>query len=85
MKKTIIKLINNERVSTKILSAKAETKCASDSYDYCNAGYDFAICSSYAYDQCGKDYSACFNGADDICTNVDDDAPCKGAGAEDYN
>jgi hypothetical protein len=85
MRKTIIKLINNERVSKNILSAKAESLCASDSVDYCSKGYDFAICSNFAYDYCGKDYSACYNGADDYCTNVDSDSPCNGAGQEDYN
>lgn len=33
MTKKIIKLINNERISTKIASAKA---CESDSYDFCS-------------------------------------------------
>ncbi len=85
MAKKMIKLINNERNSIKILSAKANMVCGSDSIDICNEGYDYAICTNFAYDNCGKDYSACYNGADDVCSHVDNDAPCFGAGVEDYN
>ena len=83
MSKKLIKLINNERASAKLLSYKA-LGCASDSYDVCTVySYDNATCSNYAYDRCGKDYSACYDGADDICYNTDNNAPCHGAGAND--
>lgn len=81
MAKRIIKMINNERLNSKIVSSKA---CSPGAEDHCNIGYDFAECTTYAYDECGKDYSACYNGADDICNNVDNNAPCHGAGEHDY-
>lgn len=81
MTKRIIKMINNERLNSKIVSSKA---CSDGAKDICNVGYDFADCTAYAYDKCGKDYSACYNGADDICNNVDNNAPCYGAGEQDY-
>lgn len=83
MNKKIIKLINNERINTKISSMKA-AYCDNGAIDECTF-VDNAQCSNFAYDDCGKDYSACYDGADDVCTNVDSDAPCHGAGAEDYN
>lgn len=84
MSKKLIKLINNERRSYNLLSHKASSECASDSYDVCTVdNYDHATCSNYAYDSCGKDYSACYNGADDICSNIDNNAPCHGAGVND--
>lgn len=84
MSKKLIKLINDERLNAKITSAKAD--CSGGAVDICTvSNYDNADCSTYAYDKCGKDYSACYDGADDVCTNVDADTPCSGAGVEDYN
>ena len=41
-----------------------------------------ALCTTYAYDVCGKDYAACYDGADDVCYNIDTTV-CYGPGAED--
>lgn len=81
MSKKVIKLINNERLNTKVVAAKS---CDSTSVDICSGNtYDKAQCSVYAYDDCGKDYAACYEGANDICANIDNNAPCHGAGAHD--
>lgn len=81
MTKRLIKLINNERLATKISAAKA---CDSTSIDTCSVtGYDNADCTIYSLDKCGKDYAACYEGADDICKNIDNNAPCHGAGQDD--
>ena len=76
--KKFIKLINNERLKTKVASEKG---CVSSAVDVCIA-IDAAMCSANSYDKCYKDYAACTKGADDICT-VDVTA-CFGAGAQDY-
>ena len=78
----IIKLINNERIDQKIISAKAcEYPYAASDYCVSNA-YDYAHCTTYAQDLCGKDYAACYDGADDICSNIDTTV-CNGPGVED--
>lgn len=74
--KKMIKLINNERTNSKIVSSKA---CDETSTDICHRdGYDFAQCSVYSYDECYKDYSACYNHAADVCEFIDNNAPCNG-------
>ena len=81
MKKKTIKLVNNERIATKISSVKA---CATTSYDVCGVdGYDVATCHTYAFDECGKDYQYCSEGADDICVYIDRGSVCSGAGTVD--
>ena len=81
MKKKIIKLINNERINKRLLSAKS---CEGDSTatDFCEFA-DNAQCTVYAYDNCGKDYAACYNGANDNCSQVDETV-CKGSSGMDY-
>lgn len=81
MKKKIIKLINNERLSIRISSQKG---CAIANSDICHVvNADKKACTTYAYDECGKDYSACSQGADDICTVYDSGISCSGPGSED--
>ena len=82
MTKRYVKLINNERIDAKITSAKA---CTVGAKDHCTvANYDLAQCTTYAVDTCGKDHSACYDGAHDVCYNIDNNAPCFGAGEMDY-
>ena len=71
MTKKIIKLINNERITTKIASAKA---CDATSEDHCK--YDYAMCTIGSYDLCVKDYAGCTNHSFDYCGN---------SGGEDYH
>lgn len=72
--KKMIKLINNERRTARLLSQKG---C----YDTCTY-VDNAKCSTYAYDHCGKDYAGCQgNAANDYCTT--DHAGCEGVGTVD--
>lgn len=80
MNKKVIKLINNERLNTRISSMKGQG-CYNGAEDICS-WVDDARCSNFAYDKCGKDYAACREGADDICYNVDETV-CAGAGADD--
>ena len=75
MKKKI-NLINNERLNSKIVGAKA---CVSGATDICSQ--DFAECTTYAYDVCTKDHAGCFDGAHDTCSI--DTTTCFGPGAED--
>ena len=82
MKKKLISLINNERTNIAIHSAKASDLCPSGARDICYTNEDHAQCTTYAYDVCGKDYAACYDGADDVCSNIDTTV-CSGAGAED--
>ena len=74
-----IKLINNERLNSKIISTKA---CATDSHDVCTSGLDLYKCMSYAYDHCNKDYASCSFNAYDLCQSKDMTA-CSGAGESD--
>ena len=79
--KKVIKLVNNERVNSKLMTSKA---CDSTSIDVCVFHQDYAECRNYAYDYCVKeDHAGCYNGSDDTCT-IDTDA-CSGAGTEDNN
>ena len=81
--KKIIKLINNERLNSAIVSKKAD-ECTTGSYDYCtNQAHDVSACTTMSYDYCGKDYTSCREHAYDLCTQVDDDRPCSGEGASD--
>ena len=80
MNKKVIKLINNERLNTRISSTKA-LGCYNGAEDTCK-WVDDARCSNFAMDDCGKDYAACRNGADDICYNVDETI-CVGPGVDD--
>ncbi len=52
--KKIIKLINNERINSAVLSNKANN-CVGGGVDYC-AKEDRASCSAYADDTCTYDY-----------------------------
>ena len=80
MKKKLVKLINNERVNSKLVSEKA---CSTDASDYC-VYIDMADCTTDALDHCYKDYAACHEGADDVCTyNYDYSDNCIGVGVED--
>ncbi|MBE6799059.1 MAG: hypothetical protein E7525_04725 [Ruminococcaceae bacterium] len=86
MNKRIIKLINNERTTSKIKSLKADAgECGADvtAADICHY-FDRAKCSSFAYDECTKDYTSCSNHSYDFC-NSDYDDPCKGIGVVDIN
>ena len=80
MRVKVLKLINNERINKKLVSAKA---CGDETaVDYCgNTEKDYADCSVYAYDECMKDYAGCTEGVTDICYL--DYAACFGAGEED--
>lgn len=67
--KRIIKLINNERVNAKIISAKG---CTENATDICVvSSYDKAHCSDNAYDYCYKDQAACTDNAYDYCRGTD--------------
>lgn len=74
MKKTI-KLINNERLNTKLTSQKA---CLADSYDYCSGGIDIYACMSNSYDVCNKDYASCSGESYDLCEQTDLDVCIAG-------
>ena len=63
-----IKLINNERINTKLTAAKA---CDNTSTDTC-IHEDNADCTAYSTDKCGKDYAACYDGSMDICSQIDE-------------
>lgn len=74
--KKMIKLINNERKSTKLVSSKACSStdlcprldfamCTVNSYDHCIKA-DYAGCTNNSYDYCGWDYDACHSGNNDI-------------------
>ena len=79
MKKRFIKLINDEKLSKKLTSAKA---CTEGARDYCPVPEDYADCTTYALDSCRKeDHAACYDGADDTCSI--DHTVCFGPGAED--
>ena len=80
--KKYISLINNERKNMIIKSIKASSLCTTGATDIYHDGVNAAHCTTYAYDSCGKDYAACFDGADDVCINVDTTV-CYGPGAED--
>lgn len=77
--KKFIKLINSERICTKLVSSKA---CDSLSMDDCTE-LDKAECTVNSYDVCTKDLAACYNKGYDFCEiNYDTDA-C--IGSYDYN
>lgn len=77
--KKIIKLINNERMSRKILANKA---CDTTSTDMC-IELDYAQCIVNSYDVCIKDLAGCYYGSEDYCTNIDT-SPC-GNGINDHS
>lgn len=79
--KCSLKLINNERKSLKILSAKScgtdscgnsdYATCAGTSTDICKY-IDAAACIGITtYDYCGWDYSVCVGATNDICYETD--------------
>ena len=75
--KKILKLVNNERVNSKLVSQKA---CDATSKDVCPY-VDNAECTTYSYDKCTKeDYAACYNYSDDTCTS--DFYPCHNGEAD---
>ena len=82
MKKKLISLINNERTNIAINSAKAQDHCTVGATDIYYSDENHAHCTTYAFDSCGKDYAACYDGADDVCYNIDTTV-CYGPGAED--
>ena len=69
MKKKMIKLINSERVNTKVTSQKA-IGCDLGSFDVCSVK-DLAGCTVNSYDNCGKDYAVCYNNSYDLCYTED--------------
>lgn len=75
MKKRTLKLINNECISKKLVSAKA---CSSGASDIC-VEEDNKSCALYSYDYCGKDYAACTNYSYDYC-EVEDYTACSNKG-----
>ena len=78
MKLKILKLINNERINKKLISAK--TCNDSTATDECSS-LDYADCTLHAIDRCSKeDHGACSLYSLDICS-LDTDA-CSG-GMED--
>ena len=83
--KKVIKLINNERMNRRVVSAKAATRCDTSSVDFCaEVNYDNAHCTVGAYDLCVKDYAACSNYATDYCAPERDSSACFGANETDY-
>lgn len=77
--KKVIKLINDERVTLKQVSAKA---CDATSTDVCTE-IDNAYCIVNSYDVCTKDYAGCSNDSEDYCAYMDT-APCS-ISSKDYN
>lgn len=76
----LLKLINDERRLTSILSQKGcaggpdldycskvdQTHCTYTAYDSCN--YDYSSCNTGGYDLCHiADYGYCSNNSTDIC------------------
>lgn len=84
----VIKLINNERMSRKIVSAKANDICGdATATDICiKNNYDLAHCTLSSYDLCVKDYAGCTNNSIDYCggNNGEDYYACHTNNAEDY-
>jgi len=80
VKKTV-KLINNERLCSKVASEKA---CDATSIDSC-LYEDHAECVVYAEDTCRKDHAGCFEGAHDVCYSYRDTDLCFGAGESDID
>lgn len=80
--KKIVKLINNERINSAVLSNKAnDNDCFGGALDICER-IDVSKCDTYAYDYCSKeDRASCDAGADDVCTY--DHQACSGPGVED--
>ena len=77
--KKMIKLINDERVNAKAVSAKS---CDETSQDYCYSG-DFAECQVYSFDVCGtKDLAACYSHSQDVCIGEMDVTVCVSYAAD---
>ena len=75
-----IKLINDERMHARNVSAKG---CDNSSTDYCYSD-DFAICVIHSIDICAtKDLAACYSHSVDVCANENDVGACI-YGNEDY-
>ena len=71
MKKRTLKLINDEYLNKKVISAKA---CDETSTDICyDENADYAHCEVYSYDVCTKDYAACVKYSYDYCAVKDMD------------
>lgn len=77
--KKFIKLINSERVNSKLVPSKA---CDAMSQDECTY-LDNAHCAVNSYDVCEKDLAACYNKGYDYCTTTYDTDAC--IGSYDYN
>ncbi len=78
--KKMIRLINNERVGARAISAKG---CDSSSTDHCYYE-DNAQCQVYSIDICStKDLAGCYSHAEDVCSGELDIAACV-YGNEDY-
>ena len=84
--KRFIKLINNERINSRIQSKKADATCSVGADDYCGQ-YDQAACTAYALDKCARyDLAACVEGAHDYCESYTyDTEACVGPGVTDGN
>ena len=76
MKVKFLKLINNERKDTKIVSRKA---CDSIAIDIC-VYVDKGNCTGFnTYDRCNKDIGkSCSDGARDVCEDYKDYDACNG-------
>ena len=84
--KKFIKLVNNERINSKIQSQKATAYCSVGAEDHCGE-FDQAACTAYALDKCAKyDLAACVEGAHDYCETYNyDTKACFGVGQIDGN
>ena len=69
MKKRVIKLINNERLSTNIASVPT---CDDTSINNCER-LDLALCTVNSYDACGKDFYSCSADKTDYCYYIDNE------------
>lgn len=86
--KKFIKLINNERTNSRIISQKAYVSCSDGARDvYGDYSGNRAACSTYAYDKCHQnDLAACIEGAHDYCETYQyDTEACYGPGQVDGN
>lgn len=69
MKKRTLKLINNEHLNKKVISAKA---CDETSTDICyDENADYAHCELHSFDVCTKDYVPCVEHSYDYCEYLD--------------
>jgi len=77
--KKTIKLVNDERLNTRVISSKS---CETGT-DHCYS-VDNAECSTFSIDVCAiKDFAACYNWSTDICALEEDIYACHN-GQSDY-